>query len=222
MFNSFFHRRGESLTETMVSLSILGVGVAGALGLIFFALNSVNMLKDKVVAINLAREGIESVRAMRDTNWLKYSSNQRECWNWNEKNGDCTSHLSDGTFNNQLIQPGYYRPVLSDTDYHWKIESTGTTPEQWTSFYDINLTGTGGGLYVYAGTAGTYKTIFQRRVFLRYLNDSGVFNSSAAPDKQENILEVTSSVRYTQGGKVAVTTLVTRLSDYLDRTSHAD
>ncbi len=37
--------------------------------------------KNRIIAINIAREGVEAMRNIRDTNWLKFQSRRRQCWN---------------------------------------------------------------------------------------------------------------------------------------------
>lgn len=65
-----FHERGFSLLETIVALSILVTGIGGAVGLVAQSLSTVSAIKDIIVAANLAQEGIEVVRNLRDENWL--------------------------------------------------------------------------------------------------------------------------------------------------------
>ena len=37
-------------------------------------------VKNRIIALNIAREGIEATRNLRDTNWLKYSGDRRQKW----------------------------------------------------------------------------------------------------------------------------------------------
>ena len=64
---------GQSLIETLAALFILVTGVSAAVGLAVYALNSSTGILKEIVATGLAREGLEAVRNMRDTNWLKDS-----------------------------------------------------------------------------------------------------------------------------------------------------
>lgn len=72
--------------EVMISFFILVVGLTGALSVIVSTGNTNSAHKNRFIAANLAQEAIEAVRNMRDTNWLVYSSNLRECWNfWDDE-----------------------------------------------------------------------------------------------------------------------------------------
>ncbi len=68
--------RGQSLVEAMVAISIIISSVSSSLALVQSSITSTTNGGTQVAAANLAREGIEVVRALRDTNWLKSQSFQ--------------------------------------------------------------------------------------------------------------------------------------------------
>ncbi len=63
--------RGQSLIETLVALTILIIGILGAVSLSIYTIRAGASSKDDIIAENLAREGIEAVRWLRDDNWVK-------------------------------------------------------------------------------------------------------------------------------------------------------
>ncbi len=63
-------QKGQTLIETLAALFILVMGVSAAVGLAIYALNSSTSIVKEIIATGLAREGVEAVRNMRDTNWL--------------------------------------------------------------------------------------------------------------------------------------------------------
>lgn len=73
-------RRGETLIEILVALFSLTLGMGAAVTLILIAMKTNVGIKDQLVATNLAREGLEAVRNIRDTNWLRWSSDIDFCW----------------------------------------------------------------------------------------------------------------------------------------------
>ncbi len=75
------NRRGETIAETLIALSVLAIGITMAGTALATSLKNVSSSKNREVAVSLAREGLEAVRNIRDTNWLKYSSRRRDCWN---------------------------------------------------------------------------------------------------------------------------------------------
>jgi len=73
--------RGETLAETIIALAILTIGITLASTMMASSMRNMHSSKNRVIAVNIAREGIEAVRNIRDTNWLKFSSHRRDCWN---------------------------------------------------------------------------------------------------------------------------------------------
>lgn len=63
-------KRGFTLIETFVAISILLVSLAGPLSIAAKALQSAYYSRDEIIASYLAQEAIEYVRAVRDQNYL--------------------------------------------------------------------------------------------------------------------------------------------------------
>lgn len=68
--SNFFQKRGFTLIETMVAVSILTLAVAGPLYSASRAIVAAVTARDQLIASYLAQEGIEYVRAMRDATFL--------------------------------------------------------------------------------------------------------------------------------------------------------
>lgn len=81
------HESGQSLVEMIVAIAIIVTGLVGALSLTISNLSGAGEAGTRVIASNLAKEGIDVVRNIRDTNWLKNLA-------WDEKlplGGDFTA-----------------------------------------------------------------------------------------------------------------------------------
>ncbi len=107
-------KKGETIIETLIALSVLAIGITMASTAILNSLRNMTNAKSRVIAINIAREGIEAMRNIRDTNWLRYSNQRRLCWN----------HMPDGTpctDGDNPILPGTYI-VYKHTDNSWRLE----------------------------------------------------------------------------------------------------
>ncbi|HVY67942.1 MAG TPA: hypothetical protein VHA30_03560 [Patescibacteria group bacterium] len=66
---------GQTLIETIVAAFVLVMGISAAVGLAIYALGTSTGVSKEIIAVGLAREGIEAVKNMRDTNWLKLTLN---------------------------------------------------------------------------------------------------------------------------------------------------
>ena len=62
--------RGQTLIELLITVSVVTTGLFAASALVFSNLQLSDRDADEVVAVNLAREGIELAKEMRDSNWL--------------------------------------------------------------------------------------------------------------------------------------------------------
>lgn len=68
--------RGQSFIEAMVAITVIITAISSSLALIQSSITATRIGGMQVVAANLAREGLEVVRAVRDTNWLMSRSFQ--------------------------------------------------------------------------------------------------------------------------------------------------
>lgn len=68
------NKKGFSLVEVIVVISIITVGLVGVAALVFQNLQIQNLNERYLVASMLAQEGIELVRNIRDDNWLNQSN----------------------------------------------------------------------------------------------------------------------------------------------------
>jgi len=80
------NRVGQSMIEAIVAVAIIGIALVGFLSQSTYNYLAVSESFTRNIASNLAREGVEVVRNMRDTNWLKGCPNPEkpaECFVWN-------------------------------------------------------------------------------------------------------------------------------------------
>ncbi len=72
-------QKGQTLVETMVAVFILVMGITAAAGLAIYSLNATSLVNKQVAGMGLAREGVEALKNMRDTNWLQARSFDGSC-----------------------------------------------------------------------------------------------------------------------------------------------
>ena len=68
--------RGQSFIEAMVAITVIVSSISSSLALVQSSITATSNGGVQVTAANLAREGMEVARALRDTNWLKSQSFQ--------------------------------------------------------------------------------------------------------------------------------------------------
>lgn len=99
--NNVNRKGGFTLVETLVAISILLVAVAAPVSLIGDSVHRIYYAKDEAVAVNLAQEGIEIVRQVRDTNML---NNAAGGWLTNLSNGTYTTDPGGALINSGQLQ----------------------------------------------------------------------------------------------------------------------
>jgi prepilin-type N-terminal cleavage/methylation domain-containing protein len=63
------NKSGFTLVEIIAVLFVISLGLIGVLSLIIQNIQGQNINKNSIVAYQLAQEGIEMIRKVRDTNW---------------------------------------------------------------------------------------------------------------------------------------------------------
>ncbi|OGE79478.1 MAG: hypothetical protein A2751_01525 [Candidatus Doudnabacteria bacterium RIFCSPHIGHO2_01_FULL_46_14] len=132
-------QRGQTLIETVVALFILTTGLAAGLTLAVYALSSSSVSSNKVLASALAREGLEGVRRMRDSNWLAGNLN------------DCNGQIC---YANWLSQVYNITGSGSGTTYRLMFNPSSFDAGKWT--LAPAGVGTDYRLYLYGGSGYTH------------------------------------------------------------------
>lgn len=112
--------KGFTLIEFLVTISVVGVGIIGALIAIEQGVIAIDYAKNRLTAAMLAQEGVEILKNIRDTNLLEYSYVDADT-SWNEGfsiAGDYEvvythTHGPDPS----LIQPGCSNCVFDDLSF---------------------------------------------------------------------------------------------------------
>jgi len=113
IFRNGWRNKGETLVEVLVSVVVLTTVLTSAFMVLTRAVKANVDVKNRVIAINIAREGVEAVRNIRDTNWLRFSGDRRNKWLCVDKSDDC-----------EKMQTGFYTIEYRDHD------GDDSTPEQ--------------------------------------------------------------------------------------------
>lgn len=111
---------GFTLLETVIAVGILSAAVLGPLALIAQSLFGFPFAKNKLIALNLAQEGVELVRVIRDQN-LQCVFNETPGWQWDRNfNGSGTiqgtGKMIDATSDIIVSCPGIATLTINNPD----------------------------------------------------------------------------------------------------------
>jgi len=180
---------GQSMMEAIIASGIIATAVSSALTLVQVSIGSEKDSEAGIIAGNLAREGVEVVRAIRDSNWLA-----GDPWD-QDLEGESGDHTAI--------------PVFSAVTKAWTLDFTANSlDDSVTKVY--RHTGTTGdaviGLMVQAAAqpAGTIFTGFSRLVIIDSICDlTGTIRESGSACGTERIgLRVRSQVRFNVAGRI--------------------
>ena len=66
----FWHQKGFSILETIIVIGIIAIGLVGVVSLVVQNIQVQYINRDILIASQLAQEGLELARNIRDKNWL--------------------------------------------------------------------------------------------------------------------------------------------------------
>ena len=200
--HTLLRARWATIVELMVVLAILGLGITALLQTIGWGINYARDTENNIKAINIAREGIEAMTNIRDTNWLRFSSDKTNCWKVKDYQSACigNSTLLPYPANPGIIAPGSY--TIYSTNGAWFLSGAASLNplSNWTTYkaaYQIWLdptwfyTQTWVNAWVSCSSSvqKNCKTIFTREIKI----------SIPPPGTQTGILIVQSSARWLDG-----------------------
>ncbi len=222
---------GETIVEILISTVILTM-VLGSAFVILNQATSVNTgVKNRVIALNIAREGFEGVRSVRDTNWLKYSGDRRKKWlckDSMDSDPDLNKCANIEVTSSDLITDGFYTIDFSPTHdrYFLVQESPGTEMNLYSEIKDFyhlyNDVDPESGRFTHeketdidSVSVDNIPSPFFRQIEVVVLNDD-VCNANCNEQK----IHVISRVQWLEDGTLRHSVLEGYLYDYLERDSY--
>ncbi len=123
-------KRWSSLIEIMAMMAILWLAVTAMFSTVIWGIYFATDSENRIKAINVAREWLEWVTNLRNTNWLRFSSDQLNCWRIIWYNVACIwntpTFVTDNSFGTTPTQTSY---ILENKNGAWYL--TGTTSGSW-------------------------------------------------------------------------------------------
>lgn len=152
-------------------------------------------VENRVKAISIAREWIEVIQNIRDTNWVLFWADSKNCWNVKDYEINC---LWDNVWTHKI--PAWSYKIIKDVDNRWKlIDLTSTTwnydDQTFRDTFVVNVDADW--LYTQSWWA-QFKPLFTRKIEISYIDT----NSSGIGDKLDEKMLVKSIVSWWDNSKV--------------------
>jgi type II secretory pathway pseudopilin PulG len=90
-------KKGFLIVEALLSITIIMMTIATAVFLVVYGYSAVSYNKNSLVAGMLALECKESLRGLRDTNWIRFSYDKEKCWNSNSDTCPAVNYFATPT-----------------------------------------------------------------------------------------------------------------------------
>ncbi len=156
-------KKGFTLVETLVALSIFIISVVGIMTVLATGLTNITNAKNKMIATFLAQEGIEYVRNVRDTYVLYDPNGSGDAWNdFKAYTLLCTSGCYLDTISLDFLEQNH--PITASGIV--KNCSNNNCP---TITYNSNT-----GKYLSGGAGGGVKTVFVRKITLSLIENDEI------------------------------------------------
>jgi hypothetical protein len=140
-------KTGQTLIETLAALFVLVMGLAACSSLATYAIGTSTEVTKDIIGIGLAREGLEAVINMRDTNWLTGTLSTQAnngCYDY-PSNSFVASCYRNWLSQKYCLDPGDIIGVCPGTfsgrtAYFLTLNETNTTTP-WTLTKTLNVSG---------------------------------------------------------------------------------
>lgn len=96
-----------TLLEIILAITILTLAVGGSFALISQTVGSISIIRSKLIASYLAQEGIEIVKNIRDSNWLKEIAWDEGLPDSSGCQGDCCGGVCEADYTSQSLTRSY-------------------------------------------------------------------------------------------------------------------
>jgi hypothetical protein len=168
-------KSGFSLIEVVIAITTLVVVVVAATTLVVSSIRTTTLNIDNIVAYNLAQEGLEAVRNMRDSNYLSnqdWRKGGNIFWgsDFDQKEGEYTIEYKNigriMGMENQTINAVYLRQYAP-----WILKPIGKDEEA--KLYLIEDLSLGVKRYSHDSTLGGTESKFSRKIIIKEVEEEG-------------------------------------------------
>jgi prepilin-type N-terminal cleavage/methylation domain-containing protein len=198
------NKKGFGLVELVMAMVILSIALVGILNLMTYLIKAAQVNKEQILALNLAREGIEMVRNVRDSNWLNGCPTWGgSCSHWTTAGGTATCCQWDSGINTAGdhtlaidFDATNNRYILNYTPTDFSSAGTTLYLDSATDLYVTSAYMTGG------SPASEYKRLITIDFICRDTDDTNeqIITAGDCGAQKKVGIQVTSAMQWNDGG----------------------
>lgn len=206
---------GTSIVESLVVMLIIVTGITGMYSIFTQSQKLSTTTENRIEAIQIAREWIEAFTNIRNTNWILYAADYKNCWNVLNYNSACIWDTSSST---DIINNGNYKIYQDPVTSRWMLDSQVTwdyTDSWYRSRFEVRKDTNW--LYTQSGWV-SFNPLFTREIQIEYLEDT---DTSGTIDSNDEKMKIISKVQWSDSSKATPYTieLDTILTNWKNKTN---
>lgn len=196
-----FSRSGTTIIESIVVMMIVVIWIIWMYSIFINSQNVATSTSNRVQAISMAREWIEALMNIRDTNWLLFAANTGNCWHTFNYDWNCILAASWTT----MIQSWSYIVYQNESNNRWFL--SGATSGNYSDInyrnrFRVNIWS--GWLYTQSWWEN-FNPLFTREIKISYVDNL----SPPQKMKVESIVRWTDSARNSGNYEINLDTILT-------------
>lgn len=192
-------KKGETLVEVITALTSLVIAAVASVTIIMSTYHSSTISREYLIAQNLAREAIEGMTNIRDTNWLLYPSERELCWLTID--GDCntgTKAVENGIYIIDRTPTGKFKMDKENGLLNLSDPNNKQTNDLFQLFTDVDQ-------YFTTNKVNTTPTNWYRMIVIEKADETTPFTEA---------IKINTTVQWGQGSAIETYTVSTILTNY--------
>jgi len=180
-------KKATSIIEAIIVLLIITTWVTWMYTLFNKSTALTTSTSNKIQAIQIAKQWIEAMTNIRDTNWIRFSSDYENCWNTLNYNSNCLWQ------NNTTYDITAWSYIIYRLNNSWYLSwTTSWTFWVWTYINDFRVW-IDNWIYTQTWTTNNLLPVFTREIIISYLQADWVTDWA---DSDEPKMKITSFVQW--------------------------
>lgn len=160
-----------TIAEAMIVTLVIVIWLTWVYSIYSASTKVIYSLETKIQAIQIAKEWIEAITNIRDTNWLLFSSDKKNCWKTFNYNSGCIWNTAPNN-----IEDLWNYKIYRDVDNRWILEKAWIFPDNYANssyrnFYGIWLDTNW--LYTQSWVVSVLNNNFTRQIKTTYFTPNG-------------------------------------------------